>query len=75
MKKIGMIVLGIVFLSLLLYLVFLVGLLKTETRAVFEERGRQLDELRDGIVLPPGPNLIPNGGYPTNKDEKPQPNT
>lgn len=75
MKKIGMIVLGIAFLSLLLYLVFLVGLLKTETRAVFEERERRLDELRDGIVLPPGPNLVPNGGYPTNKDEKPQPNT
>lgn len=75
MKKLGMILLGIVFLSLLLYLIFLVGLLKMETRAVFEERERQLNELRDGIVLPPGPNLVPNGGYPTDKDEKPQPNT
>lgn len=75
MKKIGLILLGIAFLSLLLYLIFLVGLIKTETRTIFEEEdiNRQLQELRDRIQF--GPTLIPNGDYPTNKDEESQPST
>ncbi len=63
MKKLGMILLGIAFLGLLLYLFSLVGLLKMETRAAFEEQERQRQELLDGIVFPPGPNLVPNRSY------------